>query len=612
MTNRKKLEISPIRLLPKIMSLWSISWHDSRLVFWWKPVLLSAAFLFSACSSLSLWLDEPLPTLEATAFVPTIPPVYQATSVQDISAPVIATANPTTNENTSSNEATIMPDVSVTNTPELELATYTVLPEDNLNNIALNYNVTVQELLQANNLREGDLIHPDDVLLIPPPSQPSGPKPLPPYTVQQGDTLSSIASQYGISVALLMHVNGLGSEQIIAGQILKMPIGAYEVQFGDTLSVIAWDWYENRISLEELAQANASRISLENLDEVQAGAILEIPLSSGVIPDCRPVPERLGVITYTIQSGEGLACLALKFQLQMATIRNANPQMDLDTDDVTNTQIVILPADGALYSVSVEDMEYSTLLSDIAGWYDVSETSILDWNGEQVVTISAPGTNLFIRGADLQAGNFNAAAWAAYKAINPAPPVPPPFVSNAPPEQQMQATLPPSQGSNYTPPSGSPPPGAVRPSNYLWVGEISVFDTGYCNLLAGSGWSGSLAWPISSRTIRENRHFRPGHAAIDIDAPTGTPVFAAETGVVVWAGFSAWGGGNIIVLAHGNTWQTYYVHLSEVLVSCGQTVSKGSTIGLSGQSGGVSWPHLHFEVQFGGFNYDPLGWLPPP
>ncbi len=115
---------------------------------------------------------------------------------------------------------------------------------------------------------------------------------------------------------------------------------------------------------------------------------------------------------------------------------------------------------------------------------------------------------------------------------------------------------------------------------------------------------------MTNRTIREDRNFRPGHTAIDIDADIGEPVYASETGVVVWAGYTTWGGGNMIVLAHGDTWQTYYAHLSESYLSCGQSIGRGSLIGRSGRTGAASWPYLHFEVRHYGFSYNPLTWLP--
>jgi len=140
---------------------------------------------------------------------------------------------------------------------------------------------------------------------------------------------------------------------------------------------------------------------------------------------------------------------------------------------------------------------------------------------------------------------------------------------------------------------------------------MTVFDTGYCgDIVDGSGWSGSLQWPVDSQQIREGRGFRPGHSAIDIEMALESPVYAADSGLVLWAGFSRWGGGNTVVLAHGNTYQTFYHHLSTVNVGCDQYISRGTVIGTVGQTGASNFPHLHFAVHYNGFNFDPLAWLP--
>ncbi len=139
---------------------------------------------------------------------------------------------------------------------------------------------------------------------------------------------------------------------------------------------------------------------------------------------------------------------------------------------------------------------------------------------------------------------------------------------------------------------------------------VNEYDTGFCPLQDGYGWTNSLTWPSESTQIDENRRFRPGHPAVDIDTAVGEPVYAAETGVVIWAGYSLWGYGNLVVLAHGDGWQTYYGHLSAVTVACGHEVLQGEAIGLSGQTGETSGSYLRFEVHHGGYAYDPLEWLP--
>lgn len=159
--------------------------------------------------------------------------------------------------------------------------------------------------------------------------------------------------------------------------------------------------------------------------------------------------------------------------------------------------------------------------------------------------------------------------------------------------------------------SPAPTLGGLLPKSNPWSNGYTGPETGSCGDIApGSGWTGSLTWPTDSHEIDPERGFRIGHGAIDILAPVGSPVYAAESGLVIWAGWSHWGGGNMIVLAHGNTRQTHYAHLATVDIGCGEFVNRGETIGTVGQTGAASVPHLHFIVREAGYNYDPLGWLP--
>jgi murein DD-endopeptidase MepM/ murein hydrolase activator NlpD len=114
-------------------------------------------------------------------------------------------------------------------------------------------------------------------------------------------------------------------------------------------------------------------------------------------------------------------------------------------------------------------------------------------------------------------------------------------------------------------------------------------------------WTGGkLRWPVpASRTITQYYNSRT-HPAIDIGAPTGTPVVAAAGGTVLWAGWKYSGGGTgggiEIWINHGGKLYTTYNHLSKVYVKVGQTVAAGQHIGNVGMTGNATGPHLHFEV----------------
>jgi len=132
-------------------------------------------------------------------------------------------------------------------------------------------------------------------------------------------------------------------------------------------------------------------------------------------------------------------------------------------------------------------------------------------------------------------------------------------------------------------------------------------------VIASSRGSGQLAssmiWPLAGR-INSYYGYREGefHTGLDINGYQGDPYVAAATGTVVSAG---WDGnyGNSILIDHGNGIFTRYAHSSMLLVSEGQKVSKGQTIGLVGSTGRSTGPHLHFEVIINGDFANPLNYL---
>jgi len=119
--------------------------------------------------------------------------------------------------------------------------------------------------------------------------------------------------------------------------------------------------------------------------------------------------------------------------------------------------------------------------------------------------------------------------------------------------------------------------------------------------------TGSFGWPTSG-TVTQG--FKPRHKAIDIGAPMGTPIIAADSGYVVKVGWSEYGYGRYVVVDHGNGFQTLYAHLNTILVESGQSVAKGGRIGSMGSTGRSTGPHLHFEIRYGGVQRNPFGYLP--
>jgi murein DD-endopeptidase MepM/ murein hydrolase activator NlpD len=117
----------------------------------------------------------------------------------------------------------------------------------------------------------------------------------------------------------------------------------------------------------------------------------------------------------------------------------------------------------------------------------------------------------------------------------------------------------------------------------------------------------ALVWPVPAGSI--SQYFHAGHLALDIAAPYGSQVSAAQAGTVSWAGWRNNGGGNVIAINHGNGMQTVYNHLGSIWVSPGQYVGAGQGIGGVGCTGMCTGPHVHFEVIVNGIIDNPLRFL---
>lgn len=121
--------------------------------------------------------------------------------------------------------------------------------------------------------------------------------------------------------------------------------------------------------------------------------------------------------------------------------------------------------------------------------------------------------------------------------------------------------------------------------------------------------TGVLAWPADG-PVTSGYGMRWGklHAGIDIGAPMGAPIYAADSGSVTFAGWAG-GYGNFVTIDHGNGLVTAYGHQSRIAVSSGTSVQRGDVIGYIGSTGDSTGPHLHFEVREDGTAKDPKGWL---
>jgi murein DD-endopeptidase MepM/ murein hydrolase activator NlpD len=141
--------------------------------------------------------------------------------------------------------------------------------------------------------------------------------------------------------------------------------------------------------------------------------------------------------------------------------------------------------------------------------------------------------------------------------------------------------------ANTTPPEAAVPPG----------GAVS---------------NAPLRWPVTAPRLssRFGKRWGRDHEGIDMAAPTGTPVYAAAAGTVIYSGDQVRGYGNMVVIRHDNGLVTVYAHNSVLLVHSGDVVTGGREIARVGDTGRSTAPHLHFEVRRGENPQDPMQFLP--
>ncbi|MBE2271124.1 MAG: M23 family metallopeptidase, partial [Anaerolinea sp.] len=272
-----------------------------------------------------------------------------------------------------------------------------------------------------------------------------------------------------------------------------------------------------------------------------------------IVPD-RPRAE---VVQYTVQQGDTIYEIADRFGLKPESIAWANSR-DIIGGLRPGRVINILPIDGAYITVTTE-----RTITSIAQEFRVSADTILDseyndFFGMTADTLLPSGTQVVIPGGEAEQISWN------------------PTVERT--------------GGDA--------------SNGNAGGQISFApgDPGSCGLTDNPGGGGGWWKPIGSYNFV--RGFTSFHTGVDLSAPEGTTVFAANGGTVIFRGWSTWGYGYLIVLAHG-PFTTLYGHLSNINVGCGQMVSPGQPIGAVGSTGNSSGPHLHFEIRYNDVPYDP-------
>lgn len=279
-----------------------------------------------------------------------------------------------------------------------------------------------------------------------------------------------------------------------------------------------------------------------------------------IIPE-RPALVRYEPITYEVQPGDNPTIIAARFGLQPSTIVWANVSATENPDLLsTGQRLVIPPVDGVLHTVKSGDT-----IDGLAATFGVEVSEI----------VAFPGNGLESEASVLVVG--------------------------------QQLTLPGGERPLERP---RPAPAAVAAASSSSSSTSTSSQSRSTTSTATGGYlgaTGAFLWPARGRITQYSSSW---HTAIDIAAPTGTPVYASDGGRVVAAGWDSTGYGWHVRINHGNGFTTLYAHFSVYNVDVGDYVNKGTLIGRIGSTGNSTGPHLHFEVRRNGVRNNPMGYLP--
>jgi murein DD-endopeptidase MepM/ murein hydrolase activator NlpD len=278
-----------------------------------------------------------------------------------------------------------------------------------------------------------------------------------------------------------------------------------------------------------------------------------------------PQRPRVEIISYEVVSGDTVFGIAEKYGLKPETVLWGNQDVLNDDPHALKVgQILrILPIDGTFHAWSAGES-----FTRVADFYGVLADTIIEYPGNflDVFTFSLdqpelePGTALIIPGGTREYINWG-----------------PPLITRSDPA------------------------------------SARTYGPGFCGeVYTGAVGTGFFVWPTVARHL-SGYDFSPAtnHNGIDLAGPLGNSVFASDTGVVVFAGWSNFGYGNLVVLDHGNGWQTLYAHLDSYHVFCGQSIFQSAALGSVGTTGNSSGPHLHYEMIYNGAKVNPWNFISP-
>lgn len=310
---------------------------------------------------------------------------------------------------------------------------------------------------------------------------------------------------------------------------------------------------ETRTQLAEIVPESAG--STARMPELINGASIQSVVRSPDLNTIIPTRPRTAPQEYTVEAGDSVFGIALSFDLDPETVLWANYKLLNDNPNMLSIgQELLIPAeDGVLYKVEDGDTiegvarEFRAVPEDIISWPD----NKIDIADPKLV----PGKEIMIPG-----GQREMRSWV----------VPTIWRANSGANQTINAACDTSGAFAYG--------------------------------------TGSFMWPADNRSISGN-NFWSGHLGIDIAAATGAPIYASDSGVVVYASSIGGGYGLMVMIDHGNGFHTLYAHNSQIATRCGANVSKGQVIAYGGSTGNSTGPHLHFEIRYGGAFVNPLDYL---
>jgi len=299
---------------------------------------------------------------------------------------------------------------------------------------------------------------------------------------------------------------------------------------------------------------------------------LDIPVIDGIARSAQihtniPNRPRNEITIYTVQDGDTVFGIAEKFGLEPQTILWGNYEILLDDPHSLRAgqELNILPVNG-VYWQWLGGLSFGAW----AEFYDVTAADIIEY----------PGNNIDAKlVGDYENANIPVETWLII----------------------------PNGERDFV--SWSAPLGVTREN----PASARVLGAGACDPVSGGAVGyGYYVYPT-------NKHYLSGfdystktnHLGIDLSGNEGEGVYAADAGVIVYAGWNDYGYGNMVMIDHGNGFQSLYAHLSALNVGCGQSVGQGEGIGAVGSTGRSSGPHLHFELM-AGMKVNPWDYLPPP